>query len=204
MNKSEFESKLFLCENSHDITVLAEELFDEINEGLDIALAKSFVLQLLDKGFNPAEQLDDNDSWICINNLVYAYNDEVLDIARMIFEKCGVPLEFFSFISTKVNFNYFNEPYVVKLYLLASAYIWDKEETYIKMNEYLYEEMFDPEISYTSLRPEYKKLNLTPVIFKEIEKFDFSVEMLKQEISYPKWIIHIFHKESKIEVARYD
>jgi hypothetical protein len=62
----------------------------------------------------------------------------------------------------------------------------------------------DPLKSYTSLRPECKKLTLTPAIFKEIEKYDFSVEMLEQEISHPKWVIHIFDKESKIEVARYE
>lgn len=204
MNKTEFENKLSLCVNEKDITILADEVFEEINDGLDIALAKLFVQQLLDKGLNPAGQPEDNDPWICINSLAYAYNDDVLDIARMIFERCGVPLEFFSFIGTKVDYNYYNVPYVVKLYLLASAYLWENEDTYIKMNENLYEEMLDPLKSYTSLRPECKKLTLTPAIFKEIEKYDFSVEMLEQEIGHPKWVIHIFDKESKIDVARYE
>ena len=42
-------------------------------------------------------------------------------------------------------------------------------------------------------------------IFKEIEKYDISVEMLEQQIcKCGKWVIHIFEKESKIEVARYE
>ena len=204
MNKTEFEKKLSLCVNEKDITILADEVFEEINNGMDVVLAKSFVQQLLDNGLNLAGQPEDNDPWICINSLAYAYNDDVLDIARMIFERCGVPEDFYSFIGTKVDYNYYNVPYVVKLYLLASAYLWETQETYIKMNENLYEEMFDPLSSYTSLRPEHKKLTITPAIFKEIENYDFSVEMLQQEISHPKWVIHIFDKESKIEVARYE
>ena len=101
-----------------------------------------------------------------------------------------------------VDYNYYNVPYVVKLYLLASSYLWETEETYIKMSGNLFEEMFTT--TYTSLRPEHKKLTLTPDIFKEIEKYDFSVEMLPQEVATPKWVLHIFEKESKIEVARYE
>lgn len=204
MNKTEFENKLSLCTDEKDITILADEVFEEINDGLDISLAKSFVQQLLDMGLNPAGQPEDNDPWICINNLAYAYKDDVLDIARMIFEKCGVPEEFYTFVGSKMDYNYYNVPYVVKLYLLASAYLWQTQETYIKMSNNLCEEMFNPLSGYTSLRPECKKLTLTPAIFKEIEKYDFSVEMLEQEINRPKWVIHIFDKKSKIEVARYE
>ena len=162
MNKTEFEKKLSLCVNKKDITILADEVFEEINDGMDVAMAKSFVQQLLDKGLNPAGQPEDNDPWICINSLAYAYNDDVLDIARMIFERCGVPEDFYSFVGMKVDYNYYNVPYVVKLYLLASAYLWETQETYIKMSENLYEEMFNPLSSYTSLRPEHKKLTITP------------------------------------------
>ena len=204
MNKLEFENKLSLCANEKDIAVLANEVLEEINNGLDISLAKSFVQQLLDVGFDPSGQPENNDPQICINRLTYAYNEDALDIARMIFERCGVPKDFYSFIGMRVDYNYYNVPYVVKLYLLASAYLWETQETHIKMSDNLYEEMFDPLSSYTSLLPEYKKITLTPAIFKEIEKYDFSVEMLEQEISHPKWVIHIFDKESKIEVARYE
>lgn len=204
MNRTEFENKLSLCVNEKEITILADEVFEKINDGLEITLAKSFVQQLLDKGLNPAGQPEDNDPWICINSLAYAYNDDVLDIARMIFEKCGVPEDFYSFIGTKIDYNYYNVPYVVKLYLLASSYLWETHETYIKMSENLYEEMFTSHC-YTSLQKEHTKLTLTPNIFKEIEKYDISVEMLEQQIcKCGKWVIHIFEKESKIEVARYE
>ncbi len=204
MNQVEFENRLSQCTEETDIAVLADEVFEEINEGMDVALAKSFVQQLLKKGLNPAAQPYENDPWLCINGLAYAYKDEVLDIARMIFEKCGVPKAFYSFIGTKVDFDCYNVPYVVKLYLLASAYLWETETTYIKMSENLYEEMFTS-YCYTSLRENHKKLTLTPAIFKEIEKFDFSVEMLEQiNCKLGRMVIHIFEKESKIEVARYE
>ena len=202
MNKIDFDNKLSTCSTEKDLAVLADEVFEAINAGMDISLAKSFVQQLLDKGLNPASQPEENDDWICINGLAYAYNDDVLDIARMIFNRCGVPKSFYSFIGTKIDYNYYNVPYVVKLYLLASSYLWETEETYIKMSGNLFEEMFTT--TYTSLRPEHKKLTLTPDIFKEIEKYDFSVEMLPQEVATPKWVLHIFEKESKIEVARYE
>jgi hypothetical protein len=202
MNKIDFDNKLSTCSTEKDLAVLADEVFEAINAGMDISLAKSFVQQLLDKGLNPASQPEENDDWLCINGLAYAYNDDVLDIARMIFNRCGVPKSFYSFIGTKIDYNYYNVPYVVKLYLLASSYLWETEETYIKMSGNLFEEMFTT--TYTSLRPEHKKLTLTPDIFKEIEKYDFSVEMLPQEVATPKWVLHIFEKESKIEVARYE
>jgi hypothetical protein len=203
MKKEDFNVRLSLCLEEKDLIILADDVFEAINDGLDITLAKSYVQQLLDKGLNPGSQPEDNDPWICINSLAYAYNDDVLDIARMIFDKCGVPDDFYSFIGMKVDYNYYNVPYVVKLYLLASAYLWETQDTYIKMSENLYEEMFTLHC-YTSLQKDYKKLTLTPEIFKEIEKYDFSVEMLPQEICKPKWVIHIFDKESKIEVARYE
>ena len=203
MKKEDFNVRLSQCLEEKDLIILANDVFEAINDGLDITLAKSFVQQLLDKGLNPGSQPEENDPWICINSLAYAYNDDVLDIARMIFDKCGVPDDFYSFIGMKVDYNYYNVPYVVKLYLLASAYLWETQDTYIKMSENLYEEMFTLHC-YTSLQKDYKKLILTPEIFKEIEKYDFSVEMLPQEICKPKWVIHIFDKESKIEVARYE
>jgi hypothetical protein len=92
---------------------------------------------------------------------------------------------------------------VVKLYLLLAAYLWETEETYIEMNDNLYKEMFDWNSCYTSLCQGYTKLFLTPDIFKEIEKYDFSVEMLEQQFGQCSWTIHIFDRERKIEVARY-
>lgn len=203
MTKDDFDIRLSQCAGEKDITILASDVFEAICDGLDIALAKSFVQQLLEKGLNSKGQIEENDDWICINDLAYADNDDVLAIARMIFDKCGVPSEFYSFIGAKIDYDYYNVSHVVKLYLLASAYLWETEETYIKMSDNLYEEMFTSHC-YTSLQKDCKKLTLTPAIFKEIEKYDFCVEMLEQEICIPKRVIHIFDKESKIEVARYE
>lgn len=204
MNEKEFNSKLEKCTDEKDITQLADELFEEIIVDLDIVTAKKFVQQLLDKGFNPSAHLEEDDDWISINHLAYAYNDEMFEIVRMIFDNYSVPDEFYSFIGSKVDYNYYNVPYVVKLYLLASSYIWESEETYIKMSENLYEEMFDVSAQYTSLMPKYKKLELTPAIFREVEKYDICVEMLTQEVGMQNRVIHIFDKESRIEVAIID
>ena len=87
MNKIDFDNKISTCSTEKDLAVLADEVFEAINAGMDISLAKSFVQQLLDKGLNPASQPEENDDWICINGLAYAYNDDVLDIARMIFNR---------------------------------------------------------------------------------------------------------------------
>jgi len=112
--------------------------------------------------------------------------------------------EFLTRLQFKVDFDCYNEPYVMKLYLLAAAYVWETKETYIKMSENLYEEMFDPTMCYTTLENGCKKCTLTPAVFKKIEKYDFMVEMLPQKVSRTEQVIHIFDKESKIEVAIYD
>ena len=205
MEQKDFEKRLEECSSDLEIARLADEVFEEILDGMDISIGKKYIAELLDRGLDPAIQIvdDENDDWICINSLAYLYDDEELEIAKMIFDKCGVPTEFFSFVGMKVDYNYYACPYVVKLYLLASAYLWETEETYIEMNENLYEEMFDGSYCYTSLRPEHTKLSLTPDIFKKIEKYDFSVEMLEQQVGKCRWTIRIFDKEKKIEVARY-
>ena len=105
MKKEDFNVRLSQCLEEKDLIILADDVFEAINDGLDITLAKSFVQQLLDKGLNPGSQPEEKDPWICINSLAYAYNDDVLDIARMIFDKCGVPDDFYSFIGMKVDYN---------------------------------------------------------------------------------------------------
>ena len=56
MNQKEFADRLSKCTEAKDITILADEVFEEINDGMDVALAKSFVQQLLDNGLDPAGQ----------------------------------------------------------------------------------------------------------------------------------------------------
>lgn len=46
MNRKEFEERLSQCTEEKDVTILADEVFEAINDGLDISLAKSYVQQL--------------------------------------------------------------------------------------------------------------------------------------------------------------
>lgn len=207
MNESMFFEQLRACKNKKDLALLTEKIIELlICKELKTHVVKSYISELLERGLDPSFVIYGNDvtesESTCIDNLVYAYDEKVLRIARLIFEKCGVPPKFYSYVGSRVDYNYYNEPYTVKLYLLASAYVWQMQETYIKMNENLYEEMFDD--CYTTLRNDYNKLTLTPDIFKQIEKFDFLVEMLPQEAGASKRILHIFDRKSKIEVARYE
>ena len=71
------------------------------------------------------------------------------------------------------------------------------------MSENLYEEMFDPLCVYTSQEEGFRKCSLTPAIFRDIGKFDFMVEMLPQQAHRGNWVIRIFDRESRIEVAQY-
>lgn len=206
MTNKEFTEKLEQCKNPKDLAVLAEEIIWELCDGEDIGIRKEWFSQLLDKGFDASISVDEDylgeDSSSGIDAFAYVYNEDALSIARMIFEKCGVPDAFYSFVGTKMNYNYYDVPYVVKLYLLASAYVYEKEETYIRMCDNLYEEMFEG--NFTSINTKSKKMVLTPDIFKEIEKYDYSIEMKEQELGLcGSWVLHIFDKESRIEVAQY-
>lgn len=203
MNNKIFYEKLSACKTKTELALLADDVFEALCDGLEADKGKEYISTLLDNGLDIAAEPYENDDWICINAIRYASSDDVLDIARMIFDRCGVPSRFFSFVGTRVDYDCYNVDYVVKLYLLASAYVWQTEETFIKMNENLYEEMFG-EYTYTSLQKDYKKLTLTPEIFREIEKFDFCVEMPPQKICECDRILHIFDKRTRIEVARYD
>jgi len=201
MNAEEFEKKLAMCDDENDLADLAKEVCDSLLSGLKVPLAKQFIARLLESGLKITTESENSGF---LDSLMYVYNQKALEIARMIFEKIGVPDSLFARLQFKVDFDCYNAPYVMKLYLLASAYVWETKETYIKMSDNLYEEMFDPSKCYTALEKEHTKCILTPVIFKKIEKYDFMVEMLPQKISRPERVIHIFDKESKIEVAIYD
>ena len=201
MNAEEFERKLAVCSDENELANLAEEVCDALLSGLKVPLAKQFIARLLESGLKITAESENSGF---LEPLMYVYNQKALEIARMLFEKIGVPDQLFTHLQFKVDFDCYNEPYVMKLYLLAAAYVWETKETYIKMSENLYEEMFDPQECYTTLESKHKKCTLTPAIFKKIEKYDFMVEMLPQKISRPERVIHIFDKKSKIEVAIYD
>lgn len=202
--KAAFEKRLAACADQTALAELAEAVLDELCETGDACLCKGYITALLDRGLDPHFQTDDG-LWIEALAYPYDYEDgqEELAIAKEIFERAGVPSDFYDFIATKVDYNYYNVPYIVKLYLLASAYVWEQRETYIQMSENLYREMFSESGDYTSLKTDCQNLYLTPAIFKDIERFDFSVEMLPQELGKSKWRLHIFEKDTKIEVAQY-
>ena len=206
MTNKEFTEKLEQCKNPKDLAVLADEITWELCDGKDIEIRKEWFSQLLDNGLDASIPVDEDylgvDSSSCIDGFAYIYNEDALSIARMIFEKCGVPDALYYLARTKVDYDCYDVPYVVKLYLLASAYVYEKEETYIRMCDNLYEEMFEG--NFTSIDTKSKKMALTPDIFKEIEKYDYSIEMEEQELGlYGSWVLHIFDKESRIEVAQY-
>ena len=211
MTNHDFLEKLSCAKSPLILAQLAEEVIqDSLDEKTDLQL-KEFVHQiqlLLDHGLNPNIVIDET---LCISDLQYGYTSYHLDAAKLIFDLWGLPsakdeeeeLSFIDLIRTKIDYNYYNDDYLVKLYLLCCAYT--TEETYLTFSPNLYEEMFDPCACYTSATNKHTPLQLTAEIFKDIHKFDFSVEMLPQKKGYAGcWQLHIFDKESKIEVATYE
>lgn len=210
MTSQEFSSKLAQATSPILLAQLTEEVIDDsLGKEDDIPALKIFldqISQLLDAGLNPNIIVDEVS---CIYELQYGYTDYHLDAAKQIFDRCGLPtalndedLTFFDYIRSKMDYNYYNCEYIVKLYLLCCAYTTG--ETYLQFSPNLYAEMFDPRISYCSSIDARTPLHLSAEIFKDIHKFDFSVEMLPQEKGYYGcWRLHIFEKTSKIEVATY-
>lgn len=212
MTNQEFSTKLAQATTPLLLAKLAEDVIEESLDNRDnIPALQNFleqIRQLLDAGLNPNIIVDET---LCVFDLQYGYTSYHLDAARMIFDRCGLPgiktddgeESFFSWIATKLNYNYYNCEYIVKLYLLCCAYT--TEETYLHFSPNLYAEMFDPCACYTSVQETHTPLYLTAEIFKDIHKFDFSVEMLPQKKGHAGcWRLHIFEKESKIEVATYE
>ena len=203
MNEREFIEKLSFCHSKNQLNKLADEVLFALNDGLLVETCKKYIKILLDKGYDPNVCLSEDEC--SLDGIFYFFNEAGLDIAKMIFDKCGVPSSFYAFIGTRIDYNYYNVPSVVKLYILASAYLYKEEETYIKMNENLYEEMFAHDSQYTSFNSNCEKLNLTPEIFKNIERYDYMIEMFPQNVGdCGAKCIHIYDKKSRIEVARYE
>lgn len=127
---------------------------------------------------------------------------------RESFENCGIPTvvdedgdTFFSYIRSKIDYNYYNCEFLVKLYLLCCAYT--DEETYLRMEENLYEEMFE-DSEYISSFDGKIPFNPTPKIFKDIEKYDYCIEMTEQKDGcYGCWKLIIYDKKSRIKVATF-
>lgn len=209
MLKREFSEKLSHANTPYLLACLAEEVIEDALDKKDGAVLDAFVeqiSQLLDAGLDPNVKVEETS---CIYCLQYGDTDRHLDAAKMIFERCGLPsvtddegLTFFNYIRSKLDYNYYDCEYIVKLYLLCCAYT--QEETYIRFSENLCAEMFDPSRCYTSASDDNTPISLSTKIFKDIHRFDFCVEMLPQEKGYYGcWRLHIFDKESKIEIATY-
>ena len=210
MTNQEFSAKLAQASSPFLLAQLTEEMIeDSFGKEDDVPALEAFLEQislLLDAGLDPNVVVDEVS---CIWELQYGYTRYHLDAAKRIFDRCGLPTvldddmcTFFGYIRSKLDYNYYNCEYLVKLYLLCCAYT--AEETGLQFSPNLYAKMFDPLGDFTSVREGDVPLHLTPEIFKDIHRFDFSVEMLPQEKNcYGCWRLHIFEKESKIEVAAY-
>ena len=212
MTNQEFSAKLAQANTPLLLARLAESVIEEsLAKEDNLPALQDFVDRirlLLDADLDPNIIVDET---FCVDGLQYGYTDYHLDAAKMIFDRCGLPHaetedgdeSFFSWIRSKVDYNYYNCEFMVKLYLLCCAYT--TEETYLQFNQNLCREMFDPRACYTSGNEACTPLQLTAEIFKEIHRFDFSVEMLPQETGhYGCWRLHIFDRESRIEVATYE
>lgn len=191
-----------IMEKSFDIDVFNEEDAQRLYGQFKI---------LIDKDLDPTIEVDD---YSVMSFLEYGYADCHLDIAKLIFEKLGMPIvkdfddeyrPFYKWIRTKVDYDEYSSEYSVKLYLLCLAYC--PPEEYIHFSENLYKEMFEDNMNYVSyhnVSEESKPLKLTQEIFKDIHRFDYTIEMLRQEEGkYGCWRLHIFDKKTKIEVATY-
>lgn len=213
MDKATFAQRLADAASPEMVAALTHDVIEDTLDlrpgSAELRLLPGRIDALLEKGLDPNIVVD---GLLCIYDLQYGYTDIHLEAARRIFEKCGLPNgaavrdhSFMNWIRMKLDYNYYNCAHIVKLYLLCAAY--STEETCLHMRENLYPEMFNPIDSYTSandLPAGSEPLKLTPAIFKDIRKFDFCVEMLEpKEHPYGGWKLHIFEKESKIEVATY-
>lgn len=212
MDDKLFYTRLENAKTQHEIAQLA---YDLLQESLDCDIASKFeaeiiclpqrVQKLVDKGLD-ANTLIDSES--CIFDLQYGYTDYHLQAAKIIFENCGIPTvvdedgdTFFSYIRSKIDYNYYNCEFLVKLYLLCCAYT--DEETYLRMEENLYEEMFE-DSEYISSFDGKIPFNPTPKIFKDIEKYDYCIEMTEQKDGcYGCWKLIIYDKKSRIKVATF-
>ena len=210
ISETEFEKRLAEATDKDSLAQLAYDVIEASCDNKPRAkLLCSRFEKMLDKGLDINTIVDEQ---ICINGLQYGYTDYHLEVARLIFDRCGLPMAkcdgetFFDWIEGKVLYNYYDCDFVVKLFLLCLSYV-DEENELMKMNANLYPEMFDECTMYTSIlfvkEPE-NPLKLNYKVFRDFENIDFCIEMLEQETGYYGcWKMHIFDKKSKLEIAVY-
>ena len=202
MNIAEYENKIALYTTKIDIANLTYSILKAVTKKeLSVSEAKPLIEKILEKGLDLDAREDyDPSEWTCLEPLQYANDEELLDLARMIFEKCTIPQRLY--VDTLVYLHRIDSiVYQVKFFLLMHAYMWEPDKPVVKMKDTLLENMFTEGFHYNS--PKNKKLELTPSIFKEIEKYDISIEVYRLGRHCCEIIYHIFDKETRLEVATY-
>lgn len=197
------DTPLLLAKLAYEI--IEDSLYEESPEAMQEFLCQ--ISRLLDAGLDPDFVIDDAP---CVWNLQYGYTDYHLDAAKLVFDRHGLPYakveddvsDFFSWIGSKLDYNYYDCDFIVKLYLLCTAYT--TEETYIRFEEHLCPEMFESSSSFHCSESSVP-FHLTPEIFKDIHQFDYMIEWLPpQNGQRSAWKLHIFHKASHIKIATYE
>lgn len=219
MKNTEFQQRLEKAVTDDEITALAFDVFRSVEFGDpedELKIMPEQIGVLLDHGLDPDRLLDNGEDESCALFLEFGYTDSHLDAAKLIFERCGIPHDcdeddpdsnytLMSRIGTKIDYNYFGCDYAVKLYLLCSAY--SDEENYLQFNQNLTEKVLQECYTQPPMyahKQEDGSYLLTTEIFKDIHSYDYTIEFLpKQPNRNASWRIHIYHKESHIEVAVY-
>ena len=204
-----FVKRLEEANDKQSLAQLAEDVLEQSlnNKSQAKSLYNRFE-KMLDKGLDINVIVDEA---TCIFDLQYGYTNYHLKTARLIFDRCGLPTvkddggkTLLEWIESKVMYNYYNDDFTVKLYLLCLSYT-DGENELLKMNENLYPEMFSDGIQYTStfdLHKGSQPLKRDYKLFRNFENIDFCIEMTEQVKGYYGcWKMHIFDKKTKLELA---
>ena len=204
-----FEKRLEEANDKQSLAQLAEDVLEQsLNNKSQAKLLYNRFEKMLDKGLDINTVVDEIS---CISLIQYGFTDYHLKTARLIFDRFGLPTvkddggkTLLEWIESKVMYNYYNDDFTVKLYLLCLSYT-DGENELLKMSENLYPEMFSDGIQYTStfdLHKGSKPLKLDYKLFRNFEKIDFCIEMTEQVKGYYGcWKMHIFDKKTKLELA---
>ena len=204
-----FEKRLEEANDKQSLAQLAEDVLEQsLNNKSQAKLLYNRFEKMLDKGLDINTVVDEIS---CISLIQYGFTDYHLKTARLIFDRFGLPTvkddggkTLLEWIESKVMYNYYNDDFTVKLYLLCLSYT-DGENELLKMSENLYPEMFSDGIQYTStfdLHKGSQPLKRDYKLFRNFENIDFCIEMTEQVKGYYGcWKMHIFDKKTKLELA---
>ena len=201
-----FIHKLETAKQDGQLAKLADEV---LTEQSDYSMLPVQMEMLIEAGLSENDTYE-GEPWFWW--LMYCHETKYhLSAAKIIFEwldifkiKCDGE-NFFEFLQSKIDYSDYDSPYLVKLFLLSCAYV--DSVSGLKMVENLYPEMFERDINYAGsvdLRENSKPFKLDASIFKDVDRFDFCVEMEEQKPGYYGcWHMFIYDKKSKLVVARY-